>query len=312
MTIEADPDYRDKYEANIVVSIIVLAFNEEKFIAETLQSITEFKYGFPLEICVVDDQSTDNTAAIVTEAAAMDGRIRLLSNPRKGKVSAMNYGFANIQGDVVVLFSGDDRFNPLALADRVQPLLDLPADMTGISFAKLITFSEDPKMDGVVFPRFGGGARAGGAIAMNRALLNLIWPIPEQLPNEDTWLCLGGDYLADRVFEIDKPAGFYRFHSENTSSPVAGFETKHRAIADRAVVYKLFLEKFSASLDSKSCTKLQREVTAHAAFERKSVFGVARVRGYPLMRKIRLMMLSSALLYAVRMRFYGFFSGRVR
>ena len=52
---------------NIVVSICCIAYNAEKYIAQTLDSFLMQKCNFDYEILIHDDASTDNTAAIIRE-----------------------------------------------------------------------------------------------------------------------------------------------------------------------------------------------------------------------------------------------------
>jgi len=80
------------------VSVIIAAYNEEKWISATLSSILES--GFSCELIVVDDGSTDSTPQIL---ASFD-RIKTITHPKnKGKGAAVASGVRAAEGDIVVL-----------------------------------------------------------------------------------------------------------------------------------------------------------------------------------------------------------------
>ena len=62
------------------VSVIVPAYNAEKYLEECLESICEQTYQ-ALEILVVDDGSKDSTAAIIRNLAKQDARIKIMAYP---------------------------------------------------------------------------------------------------------------------------------------------------------------------------------------------------------------------------------------
>jgi glycosyltransferase involved in cell wall biosynthesis len=105
---------------SITLSYIVPAFNEDEIIGETLVRFTEDflelsdiigKY----EIIVVDDGSTDRTAAIVQEFANKDSRIRLIRHEKnRGAGEAILTGLANSQME---WFSANSADRPFHLAD---------------------------------------------------------------------------------------------------------------------------------------------------------------------------------------------------
>jgi cellulose synthase/poly-beta-1,6-N-acetylglucosamine synthase-like glycosyltransferase/peptidoglycan/xylan/chitin deacetylase (PgdA/CDA1 family) len=103
------------------VSVIVPAYNEEVGIAAAVRSLAGNDYP-ELEVIVVDDGSTDGTAAVV--AAIDDPRVRLLRRPNAGKPAALNTGIAAARHDVVVMVDGDTIFEPDTIRNLVGPLED--------------------------------------------------------------------------------------------------------------------------------------------------------------------------------------------
>ncbi len=95
------------------VSVIVPAHNEETVIAKTLHSLLASDYAGPLDILVVDDGSTDGTAAAVR--AIPDPRVRLVTQPNAGKAHALRNGVARTSGEILVFADADTQFEPDAL-----------------------------------------------------------------------------------------------------------------------------------------------------------------------------------------------------
>jgi len=80
------------------VSVIIAAYNEQAFIETTVTSILES--GFPCEIIVVDDGSTDQTPKILEKFA---GKIKVITHPtNKGKGAAMASGLREARGEIVI------------------------------------------------------------------------------------------------------------------------------------------------------------------------------------------------------------------
>ncbi len=92
-----------------LLSVIVLAFNHEAFIAECLSSILSQKVDFPFEIIIANDASTDGTEEIVKRLAAQNDSIRDFHHDRN-KGAAKNFEFAVKQssGSIISLCEGDD------------------------------------------------------------------------------------------------------------------------------------------------------------------------------------------------------------
>lgn len=97
------------FQAKSRISIVVAAKNEEKQIANLLQSLenqTLEKYLF--EIVVIDDFSTDNTfEAVTTFAASSAVAISIVSNDKAGKKNAISKGIAYSKGEIIVCTDAD-------------------------------------------------------------------------------------------------------------------------------------------------------------------------------------------------------------
>ncbi len=105
-----------------LVSVVVPAYNEAANIAATVRSLTASDYQ-PLEVIVVDDGSTDDTAAIV-RSLGLPG-VRVIRQVNAGKPAALNTGIAAARGNLLVLVDGDTVFAPDAVTRLVQPFADV-------------------------------------------------------------------------------------------------------------------------------------------------------------------------------------------
>jgi glycosyltransferase involved in cell wall biosynthesis len=85
------------------------AFNAEKYIAEAIKSVLEQTYS-NLELIIIDDGSTDSTAAIVE--SFHDTRIQLLRKANGGAASARNEGLRNARGEYIMFLDADDKIVP--------------------------------------------------------------------------------------------------------------------------------------------------------------------------------------------------------
>jgi glycosyltransferase involved in cell wall biosynthesis len=105
-----------------LISIIIPAFNAERFLAEAIEGILVQEID-PLEVVVVDDGSTDRTAEI---AASYDDRVRCISQANKGLPAARNRGLAAANGEFIGFCDADDVFLPGSLKLQLGKLLANP------------------------------------------------------------------------------------------------------------------------------------------------------------------------------------------
>ena len=106
-----------------MLTVVVLTYNSENSLAACLDSLTR-QTTPPAEVIVVDDASTDATAAVVQQAAEADERITHLRSPRPGGFGfAVRAGLDVYDGDAVAIVMGDGSDSPRDLV-RYCELLD--------------------------------------------------------------------------------------------------------------------------------------------------------------------------------------------
>ena len=103
---------------DILVSIIIPAYNIELYIEATIDSALRQTH-FNIELIVVDDGSTDNTANIVQAICNQDTRARLIKQKNTGVSAARNTGFSASKGKYIAFLDGDDILHP----DNIKLLL---------------------------------------------------------------------------------------------------------------------------------------------------------------------------------------------
>jgi len=98
------------------ISVIIPAYNEEKVIRHTIESLIETKYP-KKEIIFVNDGSKDKTLDI---ASQYKDKITVLSKENGGKASALNYGLVYAKGEIVVIVDADTIVGRNSLKEMVK------------------------------------------------------------------------------------------------------------------------------------------------------------------------------------------------
>jgi glycosyltransferase involved in cell wall biosynthesis len=107
------------------VSVVMPVFNEEATVGRVIRAVLDG--GIAREVVVVDDGSTDRTAAEV--ARVEDPRVRFLRHAEnRGKGAALRTGFEAATGDIVVVQDADLEYDPADYGVLLAPILDGKAD----------------------------------------------------------------------------------------------------------------------------------------------------------------------------------------
>ena len=102
-----------------MVSVITPAYNAEKFIEQCILSVKQQTYS-NWELVVVDDASTDNTAALIKQMAAADQRIQFIKHQyTQGAGSARSTALKQAKGQFIAFLDADDLWHPDKLKTQV-------------------------------------------------------------------------------------------------------------------------------------------------------------------------------------------------
>lgn len=112
------------------VSVIMPAYNAERFVAAALGSLLK-EESLGLDIIVVDDGSTDRTAAIVAGMAAAHPCIRFIGGPHAGVSAARNAGLAAVPPEVrfITFLDSDDLSAPGRIARQIALIENNPGTL---------------------------------------------------------------------------------------------------------------------------------------------------------------------------------------
>ena len=289
-----------------LVSILMPVFNEEKHVAEAIDSVLSQTY-INFELIIIDDGSTDQTSKIIKSYS--DRRIRFYQPGKIGKVAAFNLAFSKSKGNFICFFAGDDILPFDCIENRIAPIRDSLLYPT-ISFCKIKTFSKNKRYDGIVMPKGDKGNLSGGAMMFNRVFSDKSFPIPEQLANEDMWQVQHALYFKGVIIEhIPIVGSYFRIHSGNSSSKQDPFFKKTESMHRRFIVYRLFLDKYYNQLDQKSQTQLKALDKAETLRYNNKWAPIMFIKKLSFVQKARFIMYSNSFFYNIRIKFFSLFSG---
>jgi cellulose synthase/poly-beta-1,6-N-acetylglucosamine synthase-like glycosyltransferase/peptidoglycan/xylan/chitin deacetylase (PgdA/CDA1 family)/spore germination protein YaaH len=105
------------------VSVIIAAYNEETVIVKTIKSILQSIYP-NFEIIIVDDGSKDHTSKVITDAFSDNNQVRLIQKENGGKASALNAGYEEARGDIIVSLDADTLISKDAISLMIRHFED--------------------------------------------------------------------------------------------------------------------------------------------------------------------------------------------
>ena len=106
-------------EIQPLVSVIMPAYNSEKYLGKSIESALAQAYE-KFELIIVDDGSKDGTKSIVEQYAKNDIRIKLLEQANQGVSAARNKGLDTATGEYVAFLDSDDLWDADNLSVMMQ------------------------------------------------------------------------------------------------------------------------------------------------------------------------------------------------
>lgn len=227
-----------------LVSLVVYAFQQERFIEETIAGALSQTYP-NLEIILSDDRSTDGTFALMQEAVQRytgPHRVRARQNPANlglwGHFMAAN---SEAEGALIVVSGGDD----ISLPQRVSRLVEKWQATGAMALASdWLEIDEDSRLlgTGVKHPVAPGNVVwqyfrnkqdrpfiAGTASAYDRRLLDRLPPTSERISHEDSLLTTLATAWQLPIETVGEPLVHYRQHAASYSKQTI-HETGYRRV----------------------------------------------------------------------------------
>lgn len=239
-----------------VVSYLVALYNKREFVIEALDSIlSERNESFELEVCVVDDGSTDGSYEIVVNRYGRDPQFKFdRFGQNRGKNSAFNRAFELSVGDFVCLMGADDILVP----GRTQLLLNEAVRSGKSVYGALVAVSAD--RDRTLYRKVPGAPRLGKDLLRNdypggvglftRVHARKAFPLPTNLKFEDWWISF--ILLRQNALSvIDETVLFYRIHGGNDSGCAVGSADRLRNESNRAVGALMAFEPYLTAVAEK-------------------------------------------------------------
>ncbi len=207
----------------MLVSVVITAYNAEKYIGETLRSVFAQTYK-PIEIVVADDGSTDGTAHIIKTDFP---DVRYIYQPNAGQPAARNAGIRHARGEFIAFVDSDDLWFPQKIARQVERLSQSNAAWC---YCDCIHFLETP--DHILY-RYSAITRPSSGMILEPLLLGNFIASPTPMIRRDalleiglwdeaviicedwnTWLKLATRFAVEYV---DEPLAAYRVRAQSMS-----------------------------------------------------------------------------------------------
>ncbi|WP_435203090.1 glycosyltransferase family 2 protein [Janibacter sp. GS2] len=280
-----------------MISLLCPVRNEAKHLRDMVASL-QAQTDASWEAVFVDDGSSDGTAEILRDLATEDTRIRIVptSGPL-GKVAAFNACFRASKGDAICHIGGDDTAPPTSLASRAGPLRGLKG--TAATFCKFRTMDENGQGFSSPLPRGPRGSTSSAGTTMNRALADLLFPIPEGLPAEDIWLGRGSEYIAETVIHVEAVVLNYRQHVGNSNPRGRPYGEMTEAIHSRQRA-KQILCRHDLPLSDDGRQRLALEWAAEVHRYRGQYTSLLRMSRLPLRDRVGILSMSHPALWQLR------------
>lgn len=142
-----------------LISVVIPAHNVERCIRDTLASVLRQTHS-NLEIIVVDDGSTDETAAIVKAVAGCDQRVRLIQTESVGVSAARNLAISDSHGKLIAPIDADDIWHPEKLA-RQFAVMSTSGPEVGVVYCWSVGIDEYNR---VILPTWNNSVAVGNVL----------------------------------------------------------------------------------------------------------------------------------------------------
>lgn len=223
-----------------LISVIIPAYNAEKTIQETIESVLNQTHS-NLEIIIINDGSQDSTLDIIN--SIQDARIKVFSYPNSGLAASRNRGFHHSVGDYVSFIDADDLWTADKLEAQLKALQTNSKAAVAYSWTDLIDESGQ-------FLRSGNHTTANGNVYAQLLLSCFVVSGSNPLIRRQAFIEVGGfdeSLAASQDFDlylrlaaqydyvaVSSPQVLYRISPNSMSTNVHRHETTSLIVRERA------------------------------------------------------------------------------
>lgn len=207
---------------NEIVSIIISAFNVEKYIAETIECVLAQTYQ-DWELEITDDCSTDSTAVIIRQYAERDSRIHLWTLEKNvGPGAARNNSVKLARGRYLAFLDSDDWWYPDKLEKQMKFMTESGYEFTFTAFEyadknlNVTGVSHKPRYISSFRMKIGDNIGTPGAIYDTQRIGKIY--MPNMRTSEDWALFIKISTLTNGAYSLNIPLWKYRKLQESASS----------------------------------------------------------------------------------------------
>ncbi len=203
------------------------AYNVEQFIDAAIASVRAQTFT-NFELLIVDDGSTDGTAAVVERHARDDGRVRLLRQANAGISAARNFALRHARGAFIAILDADDGWAPSFLASQIAVLEQRPdIDIVtanawfrgGPHDGQPAAPTPDPRPDPDLTQLLEDETAVFIMSVFRRRVVDALGGFDEAFrSNEDYDLWIRAALAGFRFARNDRPAGYYRRRDDSLSA----------------------------------------------------------------------------------------------
>ncbi len=238
----------DPGSARALVSVVVCAYNNWPDLEMTIESSLRQSYE-PIEVIVVDNSSTDETAVQV--AKRFGPRLQYICQPNRGDAGAYNAGFAVAHGEFIQFVDGDDVLAPNKVEQQMKvfqgnPDLDIVygdirqfQTLAGMAtWTDVATRPEADILREFIDPRYGWTGIGALGVLFRRGALEKVGPWDEKLYISDLDYWLRAAWAGCQFGHCPGlPMGFFRRRPGQMSANRTAMRQGQEAVWDKALRY---------------------------------------------------------------------------
>lgn len=283
------------------VSVVIPCYNYGHYLRECVRSVTQAQPGIELEVIIVDDASTDDSAAIAAALQAEDPRIKLIRHAHnRGHIETFNEGLWAATGEFILLLSADDLATPGALT-RAAALLEAEPSVgmvygTAVHFVDELPPCRTSGSTWIVWKgvdwlqarcRSGYNVVSSPEVMMRAATLRAIGGYRADLPHAgDFEMWMRSSAVADIGYLVGVDQAYYRQHGLNMHKKMFDIGSARGQLTDLGQRWQSFEAVFSGvarDLPERSqLVKTARQTLARQALDYANYAYARGVRGFPL------------------------------